>query len=544
MDVRNQSLMSGVTYGQRRRDGGQVDWTAPNRGKYPVSHVDTFLNRYTSLASVYRDYDEALLDDRSNARFMRNDVGIRECLDSRQRSVALLNWHIEPENSSSADQREFCSMLEAICRRISHFTEYRRNCQHAIWYGKYGIQHRWGAQIVNNKSVWMPTPRHQDDWGWKPLNGDKLVFRQRRPDRPLQPGEYEGQVGIRVGNRYSVGDVINGRWKVQPTDYGLGYFLSPNERRLLLIHKHHIEDADYADGLRAGAIYGVGIRSVIYWEWFQKQETMAFLMEFLERMAGGIQVWKYPQGNQQAHDEAKAAAEGYNSGEQHILLVPVPVGDTGQYGVEIIDPGFQGVETLHQLLTQYFGHRIKRYILGQVLSSESEATGMGSGVAELHADTLLQILQSDAANLEETLTSDLLGSIIQINVQKGIWSDPGFRPRFVLQTEQADIDKQLQAWTSLLDRGLSFRKRDLYQLVGAAIPGPNDDVLDPKGQPAQKGDPHGQHPGEKPPLTSGATGGGHEPPVSSKSKPAPTTPSVQPITNAAQRHNSSLTRQP
>eukprot|EP00456_Euglypha_rotunda_P078470 TRINITY_DN74_c0_g1_i1.p1 TRINITY_DN74_c0_g1~~TRINITY_DN74_c0_g1_i1.p1 ORF type:complete len:170 (-),score=40.17 TRINITY_DN74_c0_g1_i1:285-794(-) len=169
---------------------------------------------------------------------------------------------------------------------------------------------------------------------------------------------------------------------------------------------------------------------------------------------------------------------------------------------------------------------------------------MGSGVAELHADTLLQILQSDAANLEETLTSDLLGSIIQINVQKGIWSDPGFRPRFVLQTEQADIDKQLQAWTSLLDRGLSFRKRDLYQLVGAAIPGPNDDVLDPKGQPAQKGDPHGQHPGEKPPLTSGATGGGHEPPVSSKSKPAPTTPSVQPITNAAQRHNSSLTRQP
>jgi phage gp29-like protein len=543
MDVRNQSLMSGVTYGQRRRDGGQVDWTAPNRGKYPVSHVDTFLNRYTSLASVYRDYDEALLDDRSNARFMRNDVGIRECLDSRQRSVALLNWHIEPENSSSADQREFCSLLEAICRRISHFTEYRRNCQHAIWYGKYGIQHRWGVQIVNNRSVWMPTPRHQDDWGWKPLNGDKLVFRQQRPDRPLQPGEYEGQVGIRVGNRYSVGDVINGRWKVQPTDYGLGYFLSPNERRLLLIHKHHIEDADYADGVRAGSIYGVGIRSVIYWEWYQKQETMAFLMEFLERMAGGIQVWKYPQGNQQAHDEAKSAAEGYNSGEQHILLVPVPVGDTGQYGVEIIDPGFQGVETLHQLLTQYFGHRIKRYILVQVLSSESEATGMGSGVAELHADTLLQILQSDSANLEETLTSDLLGSIIQINVQKGLWSEPGFRPRFVIQTEQADIDKQLQAWTSLLDRGLSFRKRDLYQLVGAAIPGPGDDVLDPKGQLTQKSDPHGQQPSGKPPVTSGATGGGLEPPVSSKSDTAPTTPSAQPNTNADQRHNRSLTRQ-
>jgi hypothetical protein len=111
---------------------------------------------------------------------------------------------------------------------------------------------------------------------------------------------------------------------VEPTDFGLGYFLSPAERRLLLIHKHHVEDATYEDGVRAGSIYGVGIRSVIYWEWRQKQETMAFLMEFLERMAGGILVWKYPQGNPQAHDAAKSAAEGFNSGQQHVLLVPVP----------------------------------------------------------------------------------------------------------------------------------------------------------------------------------------------------------------------------
>lgn len=479
MELRNQALMPGVTYGERDRETGRLEWTAPNRGRYPVAHIDTFLNRYGSLASVYRDYDEALLDDRSNARYMRNDVGIRECLDSRQRSVALLNWHIEPEDATSVSQREFCSLLESVCRRISHFTEYRRNCQHAIWYGKYAIQHRWGVQIVGNSSVWMPTPRHQDDWGWKPINGDKLVFRQRQPDKPLEPGAYEGQVGIRVGSRFQAGDILNGRWKVEPTDYGLGYFLSPGERRLLLIHKHHIEDADYADGLRAGSIYGVGIRSVIYWEWYQKQQTVMFLMEFLERMSGGIQVWKYPQGNLQAHEEVKAAAESYNSGEQHILLVPVPTGDVGQYGVEVIDPGFNGVETLRSLLTDYFGHRIKRYILGQVLSSESEATGLGSGVADLHMDTLMQILKSDATNLEETLTTDLLDSIIRVNVQKKVWTEPGFRPRFVIETEQADVDKRLKAWSSLIDRGLKFRKSDLYELVGAAMPGPADDVLEP-----------------------------------------------------------------
>jgi len=482
MEIRNQSLMPGVAVGKRLSDG-RIDWSPPNSGRYLVQHVDTFMNRYSSLASVYRDYDEALLISRDNARFMRNDVGIRECLDSRQRSVALLDWRIEPESGGTQpSQHEFCALLERICRRISHFTEYRRTCQQAIWYGKYGIQHRWGAQVINDRSVYLPTPRHQDDWGWRPISGDKLVFRQQRPDRDMPPGSYEGQLGIRVGGNYQIGDVIHGRWKVEPTDFGLGYFLSPAERRLMLVHKHQIEDAAYEDGLRAGAIYGVGIRSVIYWEWVQKQETMAFLMEFLERMAGGIQVWKYPQGNQQAHDETKAAAENYNSGQEHILLVPVPTGDVGQYGIEVIDPGFNGVDTLHSLLTEYFGRRIKRYILGQVLSSESDATGLGSGVADLHQNTLLQILKSDATGLEETLTGDLLESLIRINVQKGVWMDPGFRPRFVIETEDAEVDKKLQAWTSLMDRGVKFRLSDLYELVGASMPSPNESVNETSGK--------------------------------------------------------------
>lgn len=479
METRKPNLIPGVTLGTRRGDG-RVDWNAAADARYQVRHADTFLNRFTSLSSAYRDADEALINSRDNSRFMRSDIGIRECLDTRQRSVAMLNWHIEPETDWSPSQREFCDFLEQVCRRISHFTEYRRNCQHAIWYGKYGIQHRWGTQVVAGRNVCLPTPRHQDDWGWQPLNGDKLIFRQHVPGLSGKPGAYEGQLGIRVGSLHKAGDVVGGRWRIEPTDFGLGYFLSPSERRLLLVHKHQIEDAAYEDGARAGSIYGVGIRSVIYWEWVQKQETLSFLMEYMERMAGGIQVWKYPQGNVQAHDETRAAAESYNSGQEHILLVPVPPADGGQYGVEVIAPGFQGVETLHALLTEFFGHRIKRYILGQVLSSESEATGLGSGVASLHSQTLLQILKSDATALEETMTSDLLDSLIQINVQKGNWTAPGFRPRFIIETDEPDVEKKLEAWTRLIDRGVKFRLSDLYGLVGAAIPGQDDAVLEPR----------------------------------------------------------------
>jgi phage gp29-like protein len=474
MELRNPGLIPGVTAGKRRPNGGGIDWAPPNQGQYPVRHVDTFINRYTSLSNVYRDSDEALLDSRDNARFMRNDIGIRECLDSRQRSVALLNWHLAPEDDRSHDQQEFCKKLEKAIRSISHFTEYRRNAQHAIWFGKYGIQHSWGIKPIAGRSWYVPLGRHQDDWGWRPLNGDKIVFRQLRADAELPAGSYEGQMGIRVGYRYQPGQIINNRWKVEPTDYGLAYFLSPAERRLMLVHKHHIEDASYDDGLRAGSIHGVGIRSVIYWEWFQAKETMAFLMEFIGRMAGGIQVWKYPLGNEEARKQTIAAAENYNSEQEHVVLVPVPAGDVGQYGVEIIDPGFQGIDTLHQLLTTYFGHRIKRYIMGQILTSEAEATGMGSGVAELHADTYLQILKSDSIGHEETMTSDLVASIIKINVARRVIADPGFLPRFTVETEEADVDKISEAWGTWADRGLKLDTKALYELIGAAMPTSDD----------------------------------------------------------------------
>jgi phage gp29-like protein len=499
MNIGNTALMPGMMMG-KRSEVGKIDWTPPNNGQYPVRHVDTFINRYTSLSNTYRDHDEALLDSRDNARYMRNDLGIRECLDSRQRSVALLNWHIDPEDEKSQSQQEFCGMLEDVVRSISHFYEYRRNVQHAIWYGKYGIQHRWGVKVIKGKSVYMPIGKHQDDWGWRPLHGDKIVFRQLRADANLPAGSYEGQMGIRVGYRYQPGDVINNRWKVEPTDYGLAYFLTPAERRLILVHKHHIEDASYDDGQRAGAIYGVGLRSVIYWEWVQQKSTLAFLMEFLGRMAGGIQVWKYPSGNPQAREEVQKAAENYNSEAEHVLLVPVPPGDIGQYGVEVIDPGFQGIDVIQNLLTNYYSHRVKRYILGQILTSEAEATGMGSGVAELHADTLLQILESDALNHGETMRSDLLMPLIQVNVRRGVWADPGFTPKFVVETEESDIDAKGRVWGEWADRGLAIKETDLYDLIGAARPNPGDAVFasskgasgDPGGPPEAGMPPDGQ----------------------------------------------------
>src|SRR5690606_7306906 len=137
---------------------------------------------------------------------------------------------------------------------------------------------------------------------WRPVNGDKLVFRYDDGS-----GEFdEDQVGIRVGQGFTEGSQVAKRWKVErinkvaATDQGLAYFLEHWERSLLAIHKHQIEDGAFEAPELAGSIHGVGIRSRIYWMWYQKQETLAWLMEYLERSAFGIEIWSYPAGNPQA----------------------------------------------------------------------------------------------------------------------------------------------------------------------------------------------------------------------------------------------------
>ncbi|CAK9102622.1 Uncharacterized protein SCF082_LOCUS47961 [Durusdinium trenchii] len=457
-------------HGERDAAHG-IEGMPPNFGRPIVRHIESFQSFVTSASHVYRDYDEATKDSLDNARFMRNDCGLMECIESRQRAVALLNWHIEPEDEHSQEQKDLAARMTNILERIPRFTEYRYNLLHAVWYGKYGIQHRYRWQTIKGIRSIVPTSRG-DERGWQPVNGDKLVFRVDDPTR-LREGQYPNQMGIRVGARYAAGDYIHDRWKVEPTDRGMAYFLSPAERKLVTVHRHLIEDGAYEDALSAGSINGVGIRSRIYWDWVQKQESLGFLMEYLERSAGGIELWKYPAGNPQAKDEVEQAAKERSAGRNQ-LLVPIPAGDEGlQYGIEVIEPGMAGIEVLQSLLNDYFGHRIKRYILGQTLSSEAAATGLGSGVAELHLDTFLQIIHYDARNLEETITEDLLRPL-----QK--WNEPNHAHvnlRFVIDTEEQQAKEKLEAFHSAWEMGARIKESDVLDTIGASVPAEDEKTL-------------------------------------------------------------------
>jgi hypothetical protein len=446
----------------------------PGGGQPVIPHAMSFQGLWGTHSKVYLASDEALRNSAENARFMRNDCGIMECVEARQRITALLDWVIEPEDSNSQEQKELCTELTRIVNKIRRFTEYRMSLMHAVWFGRYGIQHTYGWSWIGGKRRVMPKPLTRDAMGWLPIHGDKLVFRYDDGNRMSQD-YHPDQLGIRCTYKtFAENSPFYDKDQIETTGTGLAYFLSEHQRQRVAVHKHMIEDAAHDDGVNAGTIHGVGIRSRIYWDWFQKQEALAFLMEYLERSAGGIEVWTYPSGDDIALSKAKEAAKERLANGRNVVFFPKPPGEDGHlYDIQVIEPGMAGIEALKDILQTYFGHRIKRYILGQTLSSEAQATGLGSGLAELHLDTLLQIVKYDSANLEETITNELITHLKNWNFPKARGIDVHFR----LLTERANVDEKLEGMQKAYEMGARLSEADVMEAVGARIPDEDDYVL-------------------------------------------------------------------
>jgi len=494
---------------QQRTDPALGTGAPPNWGEKAVPHIMSFSGLAASVARVYRNPDEAYRDSIQNARFMRNDIGIMECLEGRQRCTSELPWHIEPEDATSLDQKELCGHLERLIKRIRKFSEMRRSLMEAIWYGKAGIQLQWRRQRIHGHGSYViPSAKpNEESLGWWPIHGDKLAFRYDDGKPIFGPnGEPLGAVGLRVSSAMVSDQRI--RQYIHQTDRHMAYFFPQWQREMLIVHRHQIEDGDYEDPISAGSIQGVGLRSRIYWEWFQKQELLAMLMEYMERSAAGIEIWEYPSGNPEAKAAVEAQALERRGSNRSVILFPKPMGeDASQYDVRHVEPGMAGAQVIQDLLIEYFGKRIKRYILGQTLTSEADATGMGSGVADAHRKTQSQITSYDAGNLEETLTHEFLRPFIKYNCPHAV----NLNLTFKIDVEDPDVQPRLDAFHAAWEMGARLKESDVLDAIGASVPNDDDVVLSnqqqgqpgeqPPGGPGWQAPPNGEAPATRDEIT-------------------------------------------
>lgn len=429
----------------------------------PLPHVATFQGFANTLAKTYWTTDEAIKAAWENARFMKNDLAVMECVEMRRRSVALLDWRVVPEYPNDEELRTAARTVERIIKKTPRFMQLRENLLYALWYGKYGAQLTWRQALIDGK------PRFCID-NWIPVNGDKIVY------KIMEGAPYEKErVGIRVGYNFMEPKVKETyKTQIAPTDRGFAYFLTDDQRDRFIVHRHMVEDGDYDDPYSGGSIFGVGIRSRIYWTWYLMKETLAWLMEYVERSATGFEIWYYPAGNEKAREAIKRAAENRVGHSGNIVLVPQMEGQSGpSYQMQRIEPSMSGAEVCMNIVKEFFQHQIKRYILGQTLTTETAGTGLGSNLATIHLETYLQIIKYDAINLEETLTRELVEKICKFNFPQ---LEEGSL-RFHIETDEIDHQDRLNSIRTLYDMGAPISQEQALNAAGMTAPKDDEPIL-------------------------------------------------------------------
>ena len=455
----------------RARDPGQADPNfPPNMGRFPIPHVLTFRGLVTSLSRAYRITDEALRDSEQRAHIMLHDPAVWGPLSARMEMASLLNWHIETEEAGNIELETVAENLTKLVRKTPYLTKYFFSLMSAVWYGRHACQHRWG--------LWTDPKSHRLRYvikNWSPISGDKLLFRYDDGTGKFDPD----QIGVRVLASQGKDDRIAGRRTYEQTSEGMAYFLQPWERSMVAIHRHLLWDAEYEEPRSAGHVHGLGIRHFLYWTWYQKQETLAQLMEIIERTSYGITLYYYPEGNAAGKTEMEGVAR--EQGNTNRFMVPRAADGSDAYGIEQFPPNTAGIDALTAVVDDYFSDLITRVILGQTLSRKPDATGLGSGVANLQESSLMQIAKFDAVNLEETLTKELLLPLQLYNFPQ--YRNAEFQVR--LSTNSAAPGERLAAIEKAYQMGAKIRTGDVMDLIGLAEPKGNEEFLSLEQQNAQ-----------------------------------------------------------
>lgn len=434
----------------------------PLLGQEFLPHIFTVAGTQGALGKAYLNPDEAVMHDPANSERMRNDALISECMRARQLATANLKWHITAENSKDPESKEIANVLTKIVERTPRFTEFKRALLEAVWCGRYAVANQFVSREMDGK-------RRILCGRWEPRHGDKLVF-------PYNDGKHDfdpERLGLRIGTTGLGSGNVNQK-QVEYTQFGLTYWLNKAERRTVVLHKHQVEDGPFEDVRVSGRVHGVGVRSQIYWTWYAMNDMMRRAIEYLDRAAFGVELWRFPANNPRAKEETRKAAERHVGGGRTVVLVPVMPGEQSDlYGVDHIEPGLAGVDALLRVIKEFYEEKIKRVIVGQTLTSEAQSTGLGSGVANAHLATFHDIISYDARNLEESITKDFLRPL-------HLWNFPGYDHlhfKFSIDTESDNVEARLQAYRQAWDMGMGIKTDDIASAIGVSVPQPDENFV-------------------------------------------------------------------
>lgn len=345
------------------------------------------------------------------------DAHLRCEFDKRAGAVLGLDWSIEPPANASRAEKKAAAMVEALLRdTVDDLEDVIVRMMEAAGHGFAPIElewERWGVE-------WLPK-FHSRPQTWFRLSQDRRELR-------LADGSPDG---------------------AEPTSMGW------------IMHQH--------TKVKTGYLGRMGLYRVLVWPFLYKAYSIGDFAEFLETYGLPIIVGKYMQG---ASAEEKASLMRAVTALGHNARAIMPDGMSLE--INKITGGGEGSHHLN--MVQWADGAQSKAILGQVLSAEAKATGLGSGVADLHAEVRRDILTADARQIAGTLTRDLVYPLLVLN---GAPIESYRRcPRWVFDLGEAeDITAYADALPKLVGVGMRIPRAWAHEKLRVPEPDGDEDVL-------------------------------------------------------------------
>jgi phage gp29-like protein len=400
---------------------------------------------FTTADKMLRNSSIAYRLNPQYQQMMRSDADIEGVLRSLQVTLASLEWAIictdETDERGKALAEQVGKIFDAMPRR----SDFVRSMHEAVWYGNAA------CNLVYRKDERTKVAIQE----WYPFHPDTLAYDQR------------GNLAMRVGAQYSSDG---------PSEQNIGFdsrvhIFTAEERKAIVLHRVFINAPDFNDPNATESIYrGVGARDVCWFMWLAKQEILQDAITYAERYAMGIRVGYYPLGQ----DEGRTMMENVLANLTNDNSVLLPQSGTEKiYDIDIKEPNAGRAQVFMELVN-WFSGKIKEAILGQSLSSETGSTGLGSGVANLHADTLSRIIRYHADALADSMTCDFVRVVAKM---LGATDAECSTLRFQFAPERPDPKERLEAIRAFVDMGGKVAEREVRDLLGLSQPTADDAVL-------------------------------------------------------------------
>lgn len=198
---------------------------------------------------------------------------------------------------------------------------------------------------------------------------------------------------------------------------------------------------------KTGYLGRAGLHRALVWPFIYKAYALGDFAEFLETYGLPIVLGKYYKG---ASPDEKASLMRAVTALGHDARAIMPT----DMAIEINKVTADGSGTPHLAMIGWADAAQSKAILGQVLSAEAKATGMGSGVADLHNEVRHDIRNADARQIAGTITRDLIYPLLALN--RGGIDSLQRCPRLVFDTgEAADIATLAEGIGKLTGAGMT-----------------------------------------------------------------------------------------